>query len=84
VTWCEPRGHTTYNEIENQPKKAEYQVWNLVLEITMHLRTKDIGKKNLDLEITLINANPSARREENQQWKQKLKFWEEPKQKQGK
>jgi hypothetical protein len=84
VTWCEPRGHATYNEIENQPKKAEYQVWNLVLEITMPLRTKDIGKKNLDLEITLINANPSARREENQQWKQKLKFWEEPKQKQGK
>jgi hypothetical protein len=33
----------------------------------MPLRTKDIGKKNLDLEITLINANPSARREENQQ-----------------
>jgi hypothetical protein len=34
-----------HNKFENQPKKVEYQVRNLNLEVTLYLRIKAIEKR---------------------------------------
>jgi len=51
------RGHATHNEIINQPKKAEYQVWNPKSEVTLYLQTKSIGKTKLRPTDNLVLKN---------------------------